>query len=144
MINQHLKQIKKRADVNTIVKADLTSCTQCAEKLITILRETAKCAVSQVSIASGNVLKLYWFCVFYQLANEANVSDDKKINSEKIMQVLNSSVEKMFEKEEYSNGVIVCLKMSVSTLAGEIANAAQAIQEADLTLPTTDISKVRL
>lgn len=64
VINQHLKQIKKRADVNTIVKADLTSCTQYAEKLITILRETAKCAVSQVSIASGNVLKLYWLGFF--------------------------------------------------------------------------------
>lgn len=83
-----------------------------------------------------------WF--FYQITNEVNVSDDKKVNSEKIMQVLNSSVEKMFEKEEYSKGVIVCLKMRISTLAGEIANAAQAIQEADLTLPTTDISKVRL
>lgn len=55
MINQHLKQIKKRADANTIINADLTPCTQNAEKLITVLRETAKSAVSQISIASGNV-----------------------------------------------------------------------------------------
>lgn len=60
------------------------------------------------------------------------------------MQVLNNSVEKMFEKEEYGKGVIVCLKICISTLAGEIANAAQAIQDADLTLPTTDTSKVRI
>lgn len=59
------------------------------------------------------------------------------------MLVMNNSVEKVFEKEESNNGVIICLKMCISTLAGEIANAAQVIQEADLTLPTTDKSKVR-
>jgi len=71
-----------------------------------------------------------------------NISDDKKINSESIMYVMNNSVEKVFEKEESSKGVTVCLKMCISALAGEIANAAQVILEADLTLPTTDISKV--
>lgn len=55
VINQHLKQIKKRAEVNSIIKSDLSSCTQFAEKLITVLRETAKCSVSQVSLATGNV-----------------------------------------------------------------------------------------
>lgn len=58
------------------------------------------------------------------------------------MQVMLNSVDKVFEKEESSKGVTVCLKMCISTLASEIANAAQAIQEADLTLPTTDTSKV--
>lgn len=60
------------------------------------------------------------------------------------MQVLNNAVEKSFEKEEFSKGVIVCLKICISTLAGEIANAAQAIQEADMTLSTTDTTKVIL
>lgn len=55
---------------------------------------------------------------------------------------MNNSVEKIFEKEESSKGVTVCLKMCISTLAGEIANAAQAIQEADLTLSTADTPKV--
>lgn len=55
MINQHLKQIKKRADVNNIIKTDLSSCVQYAEKLIAVLRETAKSAVSQVSLATGIV-----------------------------------------------------------------------------------------
>jgi len=55
VINQHLKQIKKRADVNSIIKADLTSCIEFAEKLINVLRETAKSAVSQISIATGIV-----------------------------------------------------------------------------------------
>lgn len=54
MINQHLKQIKKRTDVNNIIKVDLSSCIQFAEKLITVLRETAKSAVSQISLATGN------------------------------------------------------------------------------------------
>ncbi|VVC37313.1 Hypothetical protein CINCED_3A019391 [Cinara cedri] len=119
VINQHLKQIKKRADVNSIIKSDLSACTQFAEKLITVLRETAKSAVSQISLAT----------------------DDKNVNSENIMQVMLNSVEKVFEKEESSKGVTVCLKMCISTLASEIANAAQAIQEADLTLATTDTSK---
>lgn len=57
---------------------------------------------------------------------------------------MNNSVEKVFEKEESSKGVTVCLKMCISTLAGEIANAAQAIQEADLTLPTADTPKVNI
>ncbi|XP_060880408.1 dynactin subunit 1 isoform X2 [Metopolophium dirhodum] len=117
VIHQHLKQIKKRADINSIIKVDLSSCIQYAEKLITVLRETAKCAVSQISL------------------------DDKKINSESIMLVMNNSVEKIFEKEESNNGMTICLKMCISTLAGEIANAAQVILEADLTLPTTDKSK---
>ncbi|CAI6368272.1 unnamed protein product [Macrosiphum euphorbiae] len=117
VIHQHLKQIKKRADINSIIKVDLSSCIQYAEKLITVLRETAKCAVSQISL------------------------DDKKINSESIMLVMNNSVEKVFEKEESNNGVTICLKMCISTLAGEIANAAQVILEADMTLPTTDKSK---
>lgn len=82
--------------------------------------------------------------LFYHLINYINILDDKKINSEHIIQVLNNSVEKIFEKEEYNKGVIVCLKMCISTLAGEIANTAQAIQEADLTLPITDTSKVQL
>lgn len=60
------------------------------------------------------------------------------------MQVLNNSVEKIFEKEEFSKGAIVCLKMCIGTLAGEIANAAQAIQESDLTLSTIDTFKVNL
>lgn len=59
------------------------------------------------------------------------------------MQVMLNSVEKVFEKEESSKGVTVCLKMCISTMASEIANAAQAIQEADLTLPTIDTSKVK-
>lgn len=58
--------------------------------------------------------------------------------------MLNNAVEKLFEKEEFSKGVTVCLKMCISTLAGEIANAAQAIQEADITLSTTDATKVIL
>lgn len=119
VINQHLKQMKKRADINSVIKVDLSSCIQYAEKLISVLRETAKSAVSQISLGT----------------------DDKKINSESIMYVMNNSVEKVFEKEESSKGVTVCLKMCISTLAGEIANAAQVILEADLTLPTTDISK---
>ncbi|XP_060880410.1 dynactin subunit 1 isoform X4 [Metopolophium dirhodum] len=119
VIHQHLKQIKKRADINSIIKVDLSSCIQYAEKLITVLRETAKCAVSQISLGT----------------------DDKKINSESIMLVMNNSVEKIFEKEESNNGMTICLKMCISTLAGEIANAAQVILEADLTLPTTDKSK---
>jgi len=57
---------------------------------------------------------------------------------------MNNSVEKVFEKEESSKGVTVCLKMCIATVAGEIANAAQAIQEADLTSPTIDKSKVKL
>lgn len=57
---------------------------------------------------------------------------------------MNNSVEKIFEKEEFSKGVTVCLKMCIATFAGEIANTAQAIQEADLTLLTTDVSKVKL
>lgn len=60
------------------------------------------------------------------------------------MQVMNNSVEKVFEKEEYNKGVTICLKLCIATFAGEIANTAQAIQEADLTLPITDISKVIL
>ncbi|XP_025206308.1 dynactin subunit 1 isoform X2 [Melanaphis sacchari] len=119
VINQHLKQMKKRADINSVIKVDLSSCVQYAEKLITVLRETAKCAISQISLGA----------------------DDKKINSETIMQVMNNSAEKVFEKEESSKGVTVCLKMCISTLAGEIANAAQVILEADLTLPTIDKSK---
>lgn len=59
------------------------------------------------------------------------------------MQVMNNSVEKVFEKEESSKGVTICLKMCISTLAGEIANAAQVILEADLTLPTSDKLKVK-
>lgn len=59
------------------------------------------------------------------------------------MQVMNNAVEKVFEKEESSKGVTVCLKLCIATLAGEIANTAQAIQEADLTLPTLDSSKVK-
>lgn len=55
---------------------------------------------------------------------------------------MNNSVEKVFEKEESSKGTTVCMKMCIATFAGEIANAAQAIQEADITLPATDISKV--
>ncbi|XP_015375874.1 PREDICTED: dynactin subunit 1 isoform X2 [Diuraphis noxia] len=117
VIHQHLKQIKKRADINSTTKIDLSSSIQYAEKLITVLRETAKCAVSQISL------------------------DDKKINIESIMQVMNNSVEKVFEKEESSKGVAICLKMCISTLAGEIANAAQVILEADMTLPTSDKSK---
>lgn len=54
MINQHLKQIKRRVEVNGIIKVDLSSCIQHAEKLITVLRETAKSAVSQISLATGN------------------------------------------------------------------------------------------
>lgn len=54
MINQHLKQIKKRVDINSVIKVDLNSCIQYAEKLITVLRETAKSAVSQVSLVTGN------------------------------------------------------------------------------------------
>lgn len=60
------------------------------------------------------------------------------------MQVMNNAVEKVFEKEDSSKGVTICLKMCISTLAGEIANAAQVILEADLTLPTTDKTKVKL
>jgi len=56
---------------------------------------------------------------------------------------MNNSVEKVFEKEESNNGVTICLKMCISTFAGEIANAAQVILEADMTLPTTDKSKVK-
>lgn len=56
MINQHLKQIKKRADINNVIKVDLNSCIQYAEKLITVLRETAKSAVSQISLVTGNFL----------------------------------------------------------------------------------------
>lgn len=59
------------------------------------------------------------------------------------MQVMNNSVEKIFEKEESTKGVIVCLKMCITTLASEIANAAQAIQESDIVLPTTDMPKVK-
>jgi len=55
VINQHLKQIKKRADVNSIIKADFSSCVQFAEKLITVLRETAKSAVGQISLATGYI-----------------------------------------------------------------------------------------
>lgn len=63
MINQHLKQIKKRADVNNILKTDLSSCIQYAEKLITVLRETAKNVVGQISVATGNVwIKLNILC----------------------------------------------------------------------------------
>lgn len=58
------------------------------------------------------------------------------------MQVMNNSVDKVFEKEESVKGVTICLKMCISTLAGEIANAAQSIQEADLTLPSPDTTKV--
>lgn len=58
------------------------------------------------------------------------------------MQVMNNSVDKVFEKEESVKGVTICLKLCISTLAGEIANAAQSIQEADLTLPTSNIPKV--
>lgn len=58
VINQHLKQIKKRADVNNIIKGNLNSCIQYAEKLITVLRETAKSAVSQISLATGIKIKL--------------------------------------------------------------------------------------
>lgn len=57
---------------------------------------------------------------------------------------MNNSVEKVFDKEESSKGVTICLKMCIATLAGEIANAAQAIQDADITLPTTKIPKVKL
>ncbi|XP_050429096.1 dynactin subunit 1 isoform X2 [Adelges cooleyi] len=120
VINQHLKQIKKRADVNSFVKVDLSSSIQYAEQLICVLRETAKCAVSQISLAT----------------------DDKKINSDSIMQVLNSSVEKSFGKEEATKGVTICLKLCIGSIAGEIASAAQAVQETDLTLPTPDCSKV--
>lgn len=149
MINQHLKQIKKRADANNVIKADLTSCTQHAEKLITVLRDTAKSAVGQISIATGIVKKfVFVFFNYYRIVFHFyylfNILDDKKISSEKIMQVLNNSVEKIFEKEEFSKGVIVCLKICISTLASEIANAAQAVQEADLTIPTSDTSKVKL
>lgn len=59
------------------------------------------------------------------------------------MQVMNNSVEKVFDKEESTKGVTICLKMCISTIAGEIANAAQVILEADLTIPTTDKSKVK-
>jgi len=59
------------------------------------------------------------------------------------MQVMNNSVEKVFVKEESSKGVTICLKMCISTLAGEIANAAQVILEADLTLPTSNKPKVK-
>jgi hypothetical protein len=59
------------------------------------------------------------------------------------MQVMVNSVEKVFSKEESSKEVTVCLQMCITTLAGEIANAAQTIQEADLTLHTNDLHKVR-
>lgn len=55
---------------------------------------------------------------------------------------MNNSVEKIFEKEESNKGITVCLKLCISTLASEIANIAQAIQEADLTLPMSNKSKV--
>lgn len=55
VINQHLKHIKKRADINSILKIDLSTCIQNAEKLITVLRETAKSAVSQISLITGNI-----------------------------------------------------------------------------------------
>jgi Ni2+-binding GTPase involved in maturation of urease and hydrogenase len=57
-MNQQLKQIKKRADVNVITKIDLSSCIQYAEKLITVLREVAKSAVSQISLVTGNNIYL--------------------------------------------------------------------------------------
>lgn len=77
------------------------------------------------------------------LLNYVNIVDDKKINTENIMQVMLNSVGKVFEKEESNKGVTICLKTCISTLASEIANAAQAVQEADLTLPATDTSKVK-
>lgn len=60
MITQHLKQIKKRADINNSVKVDLSSTIQYAEKLISVLRETAKSAVSQVSLATGIIYTNYY------------------------------------------------------------------------------------
>lgn len=61
------------------------------------------------------------------------------------MHIMNNSVEKVFNKEESSKGVTICLKMCITALAGEIANAAQTIQDADMTLSTnTNIPKVRL
>jgi len=47
--------MKKRADINSVIKVDLSSCIQYAEKLISVLRETAKSAVSQISLGTGNV-----------------------------------------------------------------------------------------
>lgn len=147
-MNQQLKQIKKRADINTISKVDLSSCIQYAEKLITVFREAAKSAVSQISLVTGNnvyfkcINYIYIYCIY--LSNCFKMLDDKKINTESIMQVMVNSVEKVFSKEESIKGVTVCLQMCSATLAGEIANAAQTIQEADLTLLTNDIHKVRL
>ncbi|XP_050534723.1 dynactin subunit 1 isoform X2 [Daktulosphaira vitifoliae] len=120
VVTQHLKQIKKRADINNSVKVDLSSTIQYAEKLISVLRETARSAVSQISLAA----------------------DDKKINSKSIMQVMINSVEKVFGKDQAVKGVTICLKMCVGTLAGEVAGAAQAVQEADLSNSSTEMPNV--
>lgn len=143
-MNQQLKQIKKRADINTIMKVDLSSCIQYAEILITVLREAAKNAVSQISLVIGNNVYTNVIHVIKKESDCVKILDDKKINTESIMQVMTNAVEKVFSKEESNKGVTVCLQMCTATLAGEIANAAQTIQEADLTLLPNDIHKVRL
>lgn len=52
----------------------------------------------------------------------------------KLLEISDVSCEKIFEEAE--SGSIACLKNSMNYFANEVANIAQAVQEAELYLPT--------
>lgn len=75
----------------------------------------------------------YWF------------TDDIYLSPVKLLEISNAACEKLFD-ESSGQGSVACLKNSMNYFANEIANIAQAIQEAESVIsgsPAEKCEKVR-
>lgn len=150
VMQQHLKQIRRRIsaspDVVTLpipeLATNLLKTGICVNKLTKALRDIAKTAFSQIALTTGKVdHQLFYNCgLAWEWWKFKFFPDEIYLSSEKLIEICTSACEKIFD-EMPASSAIACIKNSMNYFANEVANVAQAIQEAESYLPSAAANK---
>lgn len=121
---QHLKQIRRRVhtfdtSVLPVPQPDLTQCCQLAGRIAKVMREAAKSALSQATVAGET---------------------DAGAEVSKLLEAMTVIWERAFDDD--SSGPIASLKQAATNISSHIAQLAQALLETEPSLPLEKEEKV--
>lgn len=121
---QHLKQIRRRVHtfdtaVLPVPQPDLTQCCQLAGRIAKVMREAAKSALSQATVAGET---------------------DAGAEVSKLLEAMTVIWERVFDDD--SSGPIASLKQAATNISSHIAQLAQALLETEQSLPLEKEEKV--